>query len=264
MLALVVTLCSLGQTSTVNGAPVASPTVGVHVVEERSATAGRVEVTLYPAVPQLNGLYTQHAGTLAQATWHVREHFGLMIFGGGNWLSRESPFNGELISNAAIAAQTASSLLWTWTAMAGVEVTPFYGKFALFESGLAQFSVVLNAGAGVGGTRHTLRPEGRQAATYGDTGTRFMAVLGAGFRLAIGRHLAFRLEVRDVVYTARVDRVNGCTADDLGRGGAPGAGCSLPSFGSEAEVSIARGLVRTPTSEVLHSVGAYAGVSFLF
>ncbi|MCU0696110.1 MAG: outer membrane beta-barrel domain-containing protein [Myxococcaceae bacterium] len=263
---LVSTLVALALTQTATSdAPRSTPAVDVHVIEARTPSmAGRFEVTVFPAVAQLNGLYTQHAGTLGQVTWHVREHFGLMVFGGGNWLSRESAFNGELIGNAAIAPQTAASLLWTWTTMAGVEVTPFYGKFALFDVGLAHFSFVLNGAAGVGGTRHTLLPEGRQAATYGDTGTRFMAALGAGFRLGLGRHVAVRVEVRDVVYTARVDRVNGCTAADLGAGATPGAGCSLSTFDSAAEVAIARGLVRTPTSDVLHSVGAYAGVSVVF
>ena len=52
-------------------------------------------------------------------------------------------------------------------------------------------------------------------ATYGDTGARFMGSLGAGFRLQLGERFAFRLEVRDVVYTARMERVNGCNVDDL-------------------------------------------------
>jgi len=175
--------------------------------------------------------------------------------------------------------------------MGGVEVTPFYGKFAFFEGTLAQFSIVLNGGAGIGGTRHQLKPESARQdgsvspATYGDTGSRFMAGLGAGFRLQLGQRFAFRLEVRDVVYTARVERVNGCGVDDLRamdnatRAGRPvssamvGAGCRLDTFdGTDPDtglkrsndVPLALGLVRTPSSDVLNNVGLYAGISFLF
>ena len=138
----------------VDGAPMKKPDVG------------RVEFTLYPAVPQLNGKYTQHVGTMGQVTWHVREHFGLTLSGGGNWYNQESRLNAELVDKARVEAQWASSLLWTWTAMAGVEVAPFSGEFALFDSGLATFSVVINAGLGVGGTRHLLKPErGREDRT---------------------------------------------------------------------------------------------------
>jgi hypothetical protein len=42
-----------------------------------------------------------------------------------------------------------------------------------------------------------------------------MAGLGIGLPAAAGQRFAFRLEVRDVVYTARVERVNGCGSDDL-------------------------------------------------
>jgi outer membrane beta-barrel protein len=267
--------------------------VGVHIVEQkRFSDSGRFEVTLYPVSVQVNGKFTQHFGTKGQLTYHLQENFGLMITGGGNWFNVESTLNGELVEKARVEAQAASSLLWTWGVMGGVEVTPFYGKFALFEGTLAQFSFVLSGGAGVGGTRHQLKPESTRQdnngiipATYGDTGYRFMAGLGAGFRLQLGNRFAFRLEVRDVVYTARVERVNGCNVDDLRsmdtqlRAGRPvgsaqvGSGCNVATFDGTDEqtglkrsndVPLALGLVKTPSSDVLNNVGLYAGVSFLF
>lgn len=254
----------------VNGAPLKNAEVDVHVVEQKPVRdAGRFELTVYPVVPQLNGVYTQHVGTMGQLTWHVREHFGFTLMGGGNWVNRESSFNAELNNSARIEAQSAASLLWTWTALAGVEVAPFYGKFALFDSGLAHFSVVINAGAGMGGTRHQLKPAGMTPATYGDTGVRFMGTVGAGFRLVLGEHIAIRLEVRDVVYTARVDRVNGCSSADFAafdlvdRSSVSGS-CSVASFDNPTDIAIARNLVRVPTSEVLNSLGAWAGVSFMY
>lgn len=283
---------SAGSMKLVNGAPLFNPNVGVHIVEQkRFSDSGRFEVTLYPVSLQVNGKFTQHFGTMGQLTYHLQENFGLMITGGGNWFNSESSLNGELVEKARVEAQAASSLLWTWGVMGGVEVTPFYGKFAFFEGTLAQFSIVLNGGAGIGGTRHQLKPESARQdgsvspATYGDTGSRFMAGLGAGFRLQLGQRFAFRLEVRDVVYTARVERVNGCGVDDLRamdnatRAGRPvssamvGAGCRLDTFdGTDPDtglkrsndVPLALGLVRTPSSDVLNNVGLYAGISFLF
>lgn len=260
----------LAEPTLVSGAPLGNPRVDVHVIEQKPVRdAGRFEFTLYPVVPQLNALYTEHVGTMGQVAWHLREHFGFSLSGGGNWINRESPFNGELVSKARIEAQAASSLLWTWTTLAGVEVTPFYGKFAFFESGLAQFSVVLTAGAGLGGTRHQLKPAGTTPATWGDTGVRFMGTFGAGFRLTLGEHVAVRLEVRDVVYTARVDRVNGCSAADLSgvearSGAGVSAGCALGAFDTPTDLSIARALVTLPSSAVLNSLGAWAGVSFVY
>lgn len=283
---------SAEQMKLVNGAPLFNPNVGVHIVEQkRFSDSGRFEVTLYPVSLQVNGKFTQHFGTMGQLTYHLQENFGLMITGGGNWFNSESSLNGELVEKARVEAQAASSLLWTWGVMGGVEVTPIYGKFAFFEGTLAQFSFVLNGGAGLGGTRHQLKPENARpdgsvsSATYGDTGTRFMAGLGAGFRLQLGQRFAFRLEVRDVVYTARVERVNGCDADDLRsmdaatRAGRPatsamvGQSCRIETFDGvdpttglkrQNDVPLALGLVRSPSSDVLNNVGLYLGVSFLF
>jgi outer membrane beta-barrel protein len=282
---------SAEQMKLVNGAPLFNPNVGVHIVEQkRFSDSGRFEVTLYPVALQVNGKFTQHFGTMGQLTYHLQENFGLMITGGGNWFNAESSLNGELVEKARVEAQAASSLLWTWGVMGGVEVTPFYGKFTFFDGTLAQFSFVLNGGAGIGGTRHQLKPESARQdgsispATYGDTGTRFMAGLGAGFRLQLGQRFAFRLEVRDVVYTARVEQVNGCNVDDLRsmdtalRAGRPvtsamvGGGCRVDTFDGQDEnglrnsnnVPLALGLVRNPSSDVLNNVGLYAGLSFLF
>ncbi|MCU0699526.1 MAG: outer membrane beta-barrel domain-containing protein [Myxococcaceae bacterium] len=282
---------SAEQMKLVNGAPLFNPNVGVHIVEQkRFSDSGRFEVTVYPVALQVNGKFTQHFGTMGQLTYHLQENFGLMITGGGNWFNAESSLNGELVEKARVEAQAASSLLWTWGVMGGVEVTPFYGKFTLFEGTLAQFSFVINGGAGIGGTRHQLKPENTRQdgtispATYGDTGLRFMAALGAGFRLQLGNRFAFRLEVRDVVYTARVEQVNGCNVEDLRamdtalRAGRPvssatvGGGCRVDTFDGTDEnglrnsnnVPLALGLVRTPSSDVLNNVGLYAGLSILF
>ena len=271
------------------------PDVAVHVVQEKPyAEQGRVELVLYPVVPQLNGRFTDHLGTLGSVVWHLQENFGLLLTGGGNWLTRESAFNAELATRAQVSAQAASSLLWTWGLLGGVEVSPLYGKFAWFDDTLLHFSVVISAAAGAGGTRHQLKPAvtrddgSTSPASYGDTGVKFLGSLSLGLRLRLGEHLAVRLEVRDVVYTARVEQVNGCGLQDLQSmeaqlgaslplESAPvGSGCDLRAFlgrtpGGDArsvDVPLAYQLVRgdngVPSSDVLNNIGVYLGVSFLF
>lgn len=282
----------------VSGAPLYNPNVAVHIVEKKTySDTGRFEVVLFPATMQINGKFTQHFGSQASIVYHLQENFALQITGGYNWYNSESSFNGELVEKARTEAQAATSLLLTGGVTGGVEVTPFYGKFSLFEGTLAHFSVVLNGGAGVGWTRHQLKPESvRQdgsisGATYGDTGARFMGGLGLGFRVRFGDHFALRLEVRDTVYTARTDRVNGCNVDDLRamdakvRAGqdvltasvtqqcsSDGLNPDNPKFAGtddngnkrSNDVPLALNLVRVPSSDVLNNIGLYLGAAFIF
>ena len=276
----------------VSGAPLYNPNVAVHIVEQKAFSDSRKsEIVLFPVSMQVNGKFTQHFGTMASFVYHLQENFGLQITGGYNWYNVESAFNGELVEKFRVEAQAATSLLWTWGVMGGVEVSPLYGKFTIFEGTLALFSFVLNGGVGAGGTRHQLKPETAKAdgsisqATYGDTGARFMGTLGAGFRLQLGERFALRLEVRDVVYTARMERVNGCNVDDLRamdqkiRGGQDpatatvGGTCNVDTFTGTIEgtdikrsndVPLALNLVRIPSSDVLNNIGMYLGISFLF
>ena len=276
----------------VSGAPLYNPNVAVHIVEQKAfSDSKKSEVVLYPVAMQVNGKFTQHFGTMGSFVYHLQENFGLQISGGYNWYNVESSFNGELVEKFRVEAQAATSLLWTWGVLGGVEVSPVYGKFSLFEGTLAHFSFVLNGGVGAGGTRHQLKPETVKAdgslsqATYGDTGARFMGSLGAGFRLQLGERFALRLEVRDVVYTARMERVNGCNVDDLRAmdqkirgGGDPATAtvsgtCRVETFTGTIEntdikrsndVPLALNLVRIPSSDVLNNIGLYLGISFLF
>lgn len=276
----------------VSGAPLFNPNVAVHIVEQKAySDSKKSEIVLYPVAMQVNGKFTQHFGTMGSFVYHLQENFGLQISGGYNWYNVESAFNDELVEKFNVEAQAASSLLWTWGVMAGVEVSPLYGKFTLFEGTLAHFSFVLNGGVGAGGTRHMLKPEVRKPddtiseATFGDTGIRFMGSLGAGFRLQLGERFAFRIEVRDVVYTARMERVNGCNLEDLKAmdakytAGRPvseatvSGTCDVPSFEGTVEgtdirrggnINFARKQVEKPTSDVLNNIGLYLGISFLF
>lgn len=283
------------QQRLVNGAPLYDPNVSVHIVQKKPfADEGRHEFTLYPAVVQLNSKFTRHAGTALQYTYHLQENFALQASGQYNWYSNESNFNLELIDKVREQAQAASSLLLNWGLQGGVEVTPLYGKFAFFDEKLAQFSIVLTGAAGVGSTRHLIRPEVQNEvdgqrylvpARFGDTGMKFLGSVGGGFRVQFGDSYAFRLEVRDLVYTARVDKVDGCNLsdfqamenarssgqpfDNLGLSGS----CKFQKFDGVDErtkknyredIILGRDLVAVPSSDVLNNVSFYAGFSYLF
>ncbi len=269
----------------VSGAPLYNPNVAVHIVEKKPfADRGKHEIILYPGAIQVNGKFTQHFGSALSYIYHLHENFGLQLMGQYNWYSRESGFNQELIDKVREEAQAATSLLLVWALQAGLEVTPIYGKFAFLDGSLAHFSLVISAGAGLGSTRHQLRPENPAGpATFGDTGLKFVGSVGAGFRVQFGARFALRVEVRDLAYTARVDRVNGCNSADLSamaeqlRLGQPvtaaqvGQGCSVSSFSGfkngynrSNDIPLALNLVSTPSSDVLNNLGLYAGLSVLF
>ena len=282
----------------VSGAPLYNPNVAVHVVQKkRFADAGKHELVLFPVVPQVNGKYTSHTGTALQYVYHLQENLALQVAGQYHWSTRESAFVEELRDKTASQGLAASSLLLRWGATAGVEVTPFYGKFAFYDGVLAQFSLVLNAGAGLGATRVLLRPDvAREVegggtvnvpARYADTGQRFLGTVGGGFRVQVGKRFALRLEARDLVYTARVDKVNGCNLDDLNqlaaangtgedfanldlsgscdRGAFDGvqSGTGDPGKPLREDIPLAQDLIAEPSSDVLNVVGFYAGFSIL-
>ncbi|MET0406495.1 MAG: outer membrane beta-barrel domain-containing protein [Cystobacter sp.] len=279
----------------VNGAPLHNPNVAVHVVQKkRFADAGRHELTLYPVIPQVNGRFTEHAGSGLGYTYHLQENFGLQVTGQYNWYANESPFNLELIDKVREQAQAATALLLQWGAQVGVEVTPLYGKFAFYDNHLLQFSLVVNGGAGLGSTRVLVRPQvtnqvdGQSTvvpARLGDTGSKFVGSVGGGLRVQFGDSMALRLEVRDLVYTARVDRVDGCNQRDFalldearGSGqafselGLSGA-CQFSRFDGvdpktgknlREDIVLGKDLVGNPSSDVLNNVGFYAGFSYLF
>jgi outer membrane beta-barrel protein len=271
----------------VSGAPLYNPNVAVHIVQKKQfADRGRHELTLFPVVPQVNGKFTNHWGTAISYVYHLHENFGFQVTPQFNWYNTESAFNHELITKVREQAQAATSLLLPWGAVAGVEVAPIYGKFAWYENSLAQYSFIVTGGAGYGNTRHQLKPENEAGpATFGDTGNRFLGQVGAGFRVQLGNRFAVRLEVRDLVYTAKVDQVNGCDATDLremrrliGAGkqvidAQVSANCQKERFhgvdentehNRSADVPIALSLVSEPSSDVLNLVSFYGGISFIF
>lgn len=249
----------------VSGAALAGDVVGE--VEQRAAATRRFEVSLAPAVVQVNGLFTQHVGTFGTFSWRVHERVAVQLLAGGNWYSDEAPFNAELASKFRVESQAASSQLWTWGALAGTELEPFVGELALFGS-RARVGVVLGAGLGAGGTRHRLFQPPGEAPRFGDTGTRFMAAVAVGLRLRVGERFVARLELRDVFHTAAMSTVNGCTLEDAATIATHGIrprgpispGCAL----EYRDAPLAMQLLQAPTSGLVHHVGVSVAAGFVF
>jgi outer membrane beta-barrel protein len=273
-------LAPQAQPQLVEGAPLGNENVHVHIVENKPYTnAGHHEVVLYPVLAPLNGKFTTHVGAAAMYSYHLLENLALQVTPFFNYYNRGSGFNQELIDKGRQQALPATALLLRLGVVGGVEVTPIYGKFAFYEGTLGHFSLVLNAGVGYGSTRIQLSPDQEfncgadsgadcRSASFGDTGGKFLGAVGAGFRVYLGDRLTVRLEVRDLVYTARVDRINGCNYQDLERltNELPvGAGCRVKDFTyKDTDPGMAKTLLDQTTSDVLNNLSLYTGISLLF
>ncbi len=263
-----------------------APNTAIHVVERKQfADRGKQELAVYPVAAQVNGKYTEHLGTAVSYTYHLHEAFGLQLAGLYNWHATDSSFSRELIDKVSQEPLAATSLLLQWAIEGGVEVAPLYGKFAVAEQ-LVHFALVFTGGAGVASTRHQLKPGNVGGpATFGDTGMRLAGSVGGGFRVQLGDRFAIRLELRDLLYSARVTRVNGCSSEDLSamaakldQGQAVGSatvssGCDLHRFDGidgrtnynrSNDIPLALNLISNPSSDVLNNIGIYAGLSFSF
>ena len=255
-----------------------SPSELIHTVERKSYTAaGKGEFTLYPAVIQLNSKFTNTDGIAAGLEYAVQENFAFQLLAIYNYAAGETAFSQQLLELHA-RSQAADSLSMQYGAVGGFEVAPIYGKFAFYDGTLAQFRFVLNAGAGMGKTQVQLTtgPDTQHpkdpAAEFGDAGFRFLGNLGMGFRILLGERIALRLEVRDLIYTARVDHINGCTSQDITQIGTNGtstdAGCNAKAFtnsgAAATDLTVAKDLLGDVSSDVLNNLLFFGGISILF
>ncbi|MHB1846824.1 MAG: outer membrane beta-barrel domain-containing protein [Deltaproteobacteria bacterium] len=255
-----------------------SPNELIHTVERKVYSAsGKGEVTLYPAAIQLNGKFTSVDGAALAVSYALQENFALQVLGLYDYVAGETGLNENLLDLHA-RPQAADALALQGGAMAGFEVAPIYGKFSFYDGTLAQFRFVLNAGAGIGKTNVQLTPgptvqnPSNPPADFGDAGWRFLGDLGVGFRVLLGERVALRLEVRDLIYTARVDHINGCTLQDVRdlsqSGQTTDSGCNAPAFmnspNSATQLTIAQDLLSDVSSDVLNNLLFFGGVSVLF
>ena len=282
----------------VNGAPLYNPNVAVHIVEKkRFADEGKHEFVLYPAAVQVNGKFTQHVGHRAQLrlppAGELRPpgHAPVQLV-----LQRVRLQPGAHRQGARAGAGGHLAAAGCGALQAGVEVTPIYGKFAFYDDQLR--AVQPRAQRRRGRRRHAPPAQARRRPTrwtaspsrptFGDTGMRSSARWAAASACSSATRFAVRLEVRDLVYTARVDKVNGCNVGGprrpMERARAAATGRSpalrrqrrLPVPRSSTawtrtrrqnyreDIILARDLVAEPSSDVLNNVSFYAGFSVLF
>jgi outer membrane beta-barrel protein len=250
-----------------------SPNERISTVERMKYTdAKKSEVILYPVALQMNSNFTSTFGFAVAYNYAIQENFALQLNFNYNYVAGNTAFGNSLIDQK-VRPEGADALFLRGGATAGFEVAPIYGKFTFYEGSLVQFRFVVNAGAGVGLTQVQLTSPASGTVVDGDAGYRFLGNLGLGFRILLGDKVALRLEVRDLIYTARIDEINGCTLQQLQPAmNVPqgGAGCDLNAFGAVGSntrttaINQATQLLKDNSSAVLNNLLLFAGVSYLF
>lgn len=243
----------------------------VHTLVRRTERAeGKHELSLIAPI-QINGKFTDHIGTGLEYLYHLRESLAVTVGGTYFPYAALSPFTDQLVDVAKQQPYPSSAVLLQYEAHAGLEVSPIYGKFALFDWRVVQFGFYVGASAGVAQTRVQLRRADAARGldrTFGDAGLRPVGHLNTGFRLFLGDFMALRLEVRDTVFSDSVTRINGCTKSDVDKmlgGQGVSASCNPDAFADrEADGRIAADLLKEPSSDVLNNIQFAAAISVLF
>ncbi len=137
-------------------------------------------------------------------------------------------------------------------------------------------------GAGTASTRQTLRHHPERGTLYVDTGNRLLAQAAVGVTAGLSDRVSLRAEVRNFVYSTRIDSANGCTRGDVDPRYASYGGWSvLPPRGSartttggrstcrwdsfdREDVPYVSSLLSVPRSDVLNLLHASLGVSVRF
>jgi outer membrane beta-barrel protein len=255
----------------------------IHVLEKRPFTeAGRWEVSFFGAA-QVNPKFTVHAGFSGELAYHIRENLAAQL--GVTWfpIAQQSTLSEELLTKASEAPASAEAFLLQGDAVLGLELMPVYGKLNVFDGKILRLGMYFNAGLGLAKTRLQLRPSTDQITgrTFGDTGFRPMASLGAGLRVFVSEQFTVRLELRDLAYSGYVSQVNGCSYNDVvkieaaesqmppARATGLSGGCDESAFGSlgtqaKLNASGAKDLLSKPSAEVINNIAFQGGVSWLF
>jgi len=254
-----------------------SPNEKIHVIQRKvDLLAGRLELSAYPATIQINSRWTQHVGLAGAAAYHFMDTFALQLLAGSNlYLARETDLQAELRDKALLQPPSAPSILTRFYGVLAMEMSPIYGKIAYYKNAMLTFSIFLTGGLGVVDTAVQLllrepAEGGRTKKVAASSGMWPAGLVGGGFRVMVADHWALRLEVRDLVYSARITKLNGCTSDELTQlATAPtdlGSGCRVQAFDPEfinVDAQLARGRA-DGSSESVNQVSGYLGVSYLF
>ncbi|MDF1563518.1 MAG: outer membrane beta-barrel domain-containing protein [Deltaproteobacteria bacterium] len=267
----------LGQAEEKGRSYTISPNEHIHVIQRKvDLLGGRLELTAYPATIQINSRWTQHVGFGAAAAYHFMDTFGLQLLGNFNsYLARETDLQAELRDKALLQPPSAPSILTRWYTVLAMEMSPIYGKIAYYKNAMLTFSLFLTGGLGVADTAvqlllRTPTDGGREYKVAASAGLWPAGVVGGGFRVMLADHWALRLEIRDLVYSARITKLNGCTPDELSQlASAPtnlSEGCRTGAFDPNTistDAKLAEGRA-DGSSETVNQVSGYVGVSYFF
>jgi hypothetical protein len=222
---------------------------------------GRLELTLYPVVPQLTRSAIQPMGSATRLGYRASERVSLFVQPQVSWNVRVA---------GAPSSSPGDGLVLDWMALGGAELL----LFNLPVGRTARWTPVASLAFGWAGSRQLLRPGGG-AGVFGDAGQRPVFSGSVGARLSLGKHVVLRAELGDLFFLSTVDRVNGCTGPDLVsiertlRSGEPSAeapvseGCQAWTF-NQGDTGEARRATTNPAAQLIHRVGAYLGASALF
>lgn len=206
----------------------------IYVTQKRAySKKGHLEFTpIFGAV--LNTRFVSTIGVYGALAYHFKENFALEVMGGysGVPFSRYTEATIEIREKENLEAPDADRKWMDWFIGADVQWSPFYGKLRLIPGVLGVFDVYVLAGMGVVGTRAPCLPNASYLANgqgeepggqgvQGITGTcpadpsiaalpagvKFAGQFGGGVRLFFARWFGVRFEVRDIIYSESVTRV---------------------------------------------------------
>jgi hypothetical protein len=262
----------------------------VLAADPESPSAWRAEVSLTPFTTQLNGLWVQHHGSGLQVAVAVSSRFRLLAGVTHHWSAGGSGFRTDFQDTLRIDVQQyPTKLLAKTVLLAGTESVLARGAVAGLRAP-HRFELVFQGLIGASSSSVELKPVSMRVdgsvspPTFGEAGLRFTAGAAIGFRFEFLERFSLRADVRSVLFTDRVSRVNGCDASDLRvmdgalRGGqrvttaGVSAACQVDRFDGahpdgtrrSNDVPLGLGIVRNPSSEWTALVSAQLsfGVTF--
>ena len=206
----------------------------IYVTQKRAfSKRGHLEFTpIFGAV--INTRFVSTLGLYGALAYHFKENFALEVMGGysGVPFTRYTEATIEIREKENLEAPDADRKWMDWFVGADVQWSPFYGKLRLIPGLLATFDIYVLAGLGVVGTRAPCLPNASYLANgqgeepsgqgvQGITGTcpadpavaalpagiKFAGQFGGGARVFFARWFGIRVEIRDIIYSENVTRV---------------------------------------------------------
>ena len=230
------------------------------------------EVAVFPFIARLGVGSTRQYGFAADLAWPLSEGIALTVRGQYDYapLARdESNICLVVPCRADVRPDNTAGLMIAAAALLGFELTPASGAVTFYGRS-AEVGLVISGGLGAASSRRQARFG--ETSSFVDTGWRFAAQFGGGFRFRIAQWITVRLELRGLFYSSTVDRVNGCSKADLKlldtalrAGTFTRSEAIVPTCGIKADdVPIAYNMTRSPSGHLLESIQLHTGLGIAF